>query len=405
VISLVSKFAFKCNLRRYNSGPTSELHTYATECLGVLRCDSHSWVERSEFAGEYESEFAGEYSLEEAARSLRGEAARSLCEAAKRGDAKAQLAMGFRPHGLLTFSEDWFTWMLQAEQQGDSDACFALGLTLVIGDLEQQTHHGQPVHHPHPAPAREDSRLPEAKLWLTKSAFEHRSAEALQLLGMIDCWQHGMFGNAGQQTAAGSGEDKSDRFPFQRHFEKLLEEDPAAIVASNLGAEEIYNIAAGGMALSLLEDGADLDTPYAHFATTKWRDYMYQSAARKSRGDIRAVFSGEWSKLSDAEKAAFTSPPSFAGAAAKPSTDDTQAEPASTAASAPDSNAAAGEKLSAFCLSCLQRLGNDAIEWVNGAFSGDIIDAVKAAAERGDAKAQNAVGFLCIKGVVGQHNG
>jgi hypothetical protein len=186
------------------------------------------------------------------------------------------------------------------------------------------------------------------------------------------------------------------------------------------------------------------------------------------------VLVGEWSKLSDVEKAAFTTPPSFAGArvtsdeggsssstthhsrarvrvvglvsatsshrngregtrgafdrstgryavrlsdgkeisvkpgnlepdpdhhhtpaaAAKPSTDDTQYdEPASTAVSASDSAAAVTERLHAFSISCVRRLGKDIKTWLDVEFSRDL-DAVKAAAERGDAKAQYAIGFL-----------
>ena len=79
---------------------------------------------------------------------------------------------------------------------------------------------------------------------------------------------------------------------------------------------------------------------------------------------------------------------------AKPSTDDTHDEPASTIVRPSDSTAAVGEELRAFCKSCAQRLVDDIDTWVDGAdFSGDI-DAAKAAAERGDAKAQYALGFL-----------
>jgi hypothetical protein len=86
-------------------------------------------------------------------------------------------------------------------------------------------------------------------------------------------------------------------------------------------------------------------------------------------------------------------------AAAMPSTDDTHDddEPASIAVSASDSTAAVAEKLLAFCQSCMERLGSDIQTWVNGEFSGNI-DAVKAAAERGDAKAQYAIGFMMSSG-------
>ena len=83
-----------------------------------------------------------------------------------------------------------------------------------------------------------------------------------------------------------------------------------------------------------------------------------------------------------------------AAAAAKPSTDDTHDdEPASTAASASDSTAAVAEKLLTFSHSCVHRLGEDIKTWVDGKFSRDV-NVVKAAAERGDAKAQYAVGFM-----------
>jgi hypothetical protein len=83
-------------------------------------------------------------------------------------------------------------------------------------------------------------------------------------------------------------------------------------------------------------------------------------------------------------------------AAAKPSTDDDthDNDSASIAAViASDSTAAMGEKLRAFCESCVERMGEDIISWVDSEFSGDL-NAVKAAAERGDAKAQYALGFL-----------
>jgi hypothetical protein len=76
-----------------------------------------------------------------------------------------------------------------------------------------------------------------------------------------------------------------------------------------------------------------------------------------------------------------------------PSADDTHDdERASTAVNASDSAAAVAEKLRAFCKSCKDRLGEDIRSWVDG------VNAVKAAAERGDAKAQYAVGFLMIYG-------
>jgi hypothetical protein len=71
------------------------------------------------------------------------------------------------------------------------------------------------------------------------------------------------------------------------------------------------------------------------------------------------------------------------------------AMPSSDTVSTSDSTTALAEKLLAFCQSCTDRLGDDIKTWVDGEFSGDI-DAVKDAAERGDAKAQYAIGFLKI---------
>jgi hypothetical protein len=92
-------------------------------------------------------------------------------------------------------------------------------------------------------------------------------------------------------------------------------------------------------------------------------------------------------------------------AAAVPSTDDTHDdEPASTTVSAFDSTAAVAEKLDAFCRSCTDRLGEDIVTWVNGEFSGSVA-AVKAAARRGDAKAQYAIGFMmAFRGMSGGYD-
>jgi hypothetical protein len=87
-------------------------------------------------------------------------------------------------------------------------------------------------------------------------------------------------------------------------------------------------------------------------------------------------------------------------AAAKPSMDATHDdEPASTVVSASDSTAAVAEKLLAFYTTCLDRLGEDIETWFDGEFSRDI-HAVKAAAERGDAKAQYIVGFMTTFDVI-----
>jgi TPR repeat protein len=122
------------------------------------------------------------------------------------------------------------------------------------------------------------------------------------------------------------------------------------------------------------------------------RDKQKKAAAGAAGG------SGE-DKSEEAEKAAFTSPPSFDGAAAKPSTVDTQDEPTSTTVSASDSTTAVAEKLRACCSSCTKRQYEDIKTWVLSELSGDF-DAVKAAARRGDAKAQYAFGFMMICGVI-----
>jgi hypothetical protein len=84
---------------------------------------------------------------------------------------------------------------------------------------------------------------------------------------------------------------------------------------------------------------------------------------------------------------------------AKSSTDDTRDEPASTTVRSSDSTSAVGERLRAFCESCMERLGDEIDTWVHGEFSSNIAP-VKAAAERGDAKAQHAIGFMMLSGFI-----
>jgi TPR repeat protein len=170
-----------------------------------------------------------------------------------------------------------------------------------------------------------------------------------------------------------------------------------------------------------LGEGADLDSPYARFIASKWRDLAKQAAAAGlSRTDLPAIranlFAGEWNKLSDAEKAAFTSPPSFAAAfrvrvptdeasssstataAADGKGDATVSAAASTSAAAdrappelgPDEGTAYVEKLESFVKSYVVALGNDLLSWVQSEYGGDM-RRLRADADRGNAKAQFAM--------------
>ena len=129
-------------------------------------------------------------------------------------------------------------------------------------------------------------------------------------------------------AAGGSGEDKRDTFTSSDFYE-LAEEDPA----------EAGRLMAG----ALLGDGEDRDSPFAHFIASKWRELLDQTTADESPPDIRAMLAGEWSKLSDAEKAAFTSPPSFA-AAARVTTDEASSSSTATAVSTAASTSAAVDR-------------------------------------------------------------
>jgi TPR repeat protein len=80
--------------------------------------------------------------------------------------------------------------------------------------------------------------------------------------------------------------------------------------------------------------------------------------------------------------------------------DDTTDAPDSTAVGASNSAAALAEKLGAFIQSCKERMFDDIQTWVDGEFSSGDYDAVKAAAERGDAKAQYAIGFMMTYGFI-----
>jgi hypothetical protein len=127
-----------------------------------------------------------------------------------------------------------------------------------------------------------------------------------------------------RQTEEGRG----GRLEGVQECQELAEADPAA--------------AARMMAESMLRDGADLDSPFAHFIASKWQDFVRQAAAAGcvDRSDIRVMVDGEWSKLSDAEKAAFTTPPSFA--AARVPTDEASTSSTATAAADEKRDAAVG---------------------------------------------------------------
>jgi hypothetical protein len=195
-------------------------------------------------------------------------------------------------------------------------------------------------------------------------------------------------------AAGGFGEDERER-----RFAETLETDPAG--AGRLLAE------------TLLGQGADLDSPFAYFIASKWREGPDQAAADDaSATDLRAMLAGEWSKLSDAEKATCTSPPSFAAAARVGVTTD-EASSSSTATAAADEkrdaavSAAASTtaafdralltlrsdegttyvtKLDSFVKSHLLSVREDIKAWFRSEYGGDM-RRLRADADRGDAKA------------------
>jgi hypothetical protein len=206
------------------------------------------------------------------------------------------------------------------------------------------------------------------------------------------------------KKAAAGGSREVDSVELARRLAELAERDPAA---------------AGRFAETLLEVGADLDSPYAHFIASTWPHFANQTSAYDSPSDLRAMVAGEWSKLSDAEKAAFTSPPSFpaaarvrvttdeasssstATAAADEKRDATGIDAASTSAAAdraspelkPDERTAYAEKLvSSVHDSYILGMAKDMQSWVQSA-SGLDLRRLRADADRGDAKAQLAVAF------------
>jgi hypothetical protein len=206
-------------------------------------------------------------------------------------------------------------------------------------------------------------------------------------------------------AAGGFGEDERER-----QFAETLETDPAG--AGRLLAE------------SLLGQGADLDSPFAYFIASKWREGPDQAAADDtSATDLRAMFACEWSKLSDAEKAAFTSPPFFAAAARVGVTTD-EASSSSTATAAADekrdaavsaaaSTSAAFDralltlrsdegttyvtKLDSFVKSYILSVREDIKSWIRSEYGGDM-RRLRADADRGDAKAQFARSFFPKEG-------
>jgi hypothetical protein len=133
---------------------------------------------------------------------------------------------------------------------------------------------------------------------------------------------------AADAAGGGSGEEKWDN--LARRIDELDEADPASVaVARRLMTE------------GLLGHGADLDTPYAHFVASKWQAFAEQTAADASVDFSPDVLAGEWSKLSDAEQAAFTSPSSFP-AAARVATDEASSSSTAIAAADKKGNATVG---------------------------------------------------------------
>jgi hypothetical protein len=191
-----------------------------------------------------------------------------------------------------------------------------------------------------------------------------------------------------------------------KQLDKLQAEDPAT--AGRL------------VARSLLEDGADLDSPFAHFVASKWHDFPVQRAADgiADLADLTDVLDREWRKLSAAEKAAFTSPLSFAAAArvrvptdeasssstataaADEKRDATVSAAASTSAAAdrapptlkPDEGTAYEDKLDSFVGGYILSMGKDMISWIRSEYGGDL-RRLRADADRGEAKAQLAIDF------------
>jgi TPR repeat protein len=176
------------------------------------------------------------------------------------------------------------------------------------------------------------------------------------------------------------------------------------------------------MAERLLGHAADLDSPYAHFVGSKWRDLMQQGALYENV-DLRAMLAtlaAEWSKLSDAEKAAspsfaaaaaadLASSSSTATAAADEKRDATVGDAASTSAAANgdraslepriDEGTAYAKKLYPFVQSYVLALRDDMKYWVQSEYGGDL-RRLRADADRGDAKAQLAMSFFTTDGNV-----
>jgi hypothetical protein len=128
--------------------------------------------------------------------------------------------------------------------------------------------------------------------------------------------ERGKQKKAAAGAAGGSGENMSDR----RFYELKEAADPAK--TGRMFAEYVPG------------HGADLDSPYAHFVASRCRDCVERVDGTV---DLRVMLDREWSKLSDAEKAAFTSPPSFAAAARVRVTTDEASSSSTTATAAANS--------------------------------------------------------------------
>jgi hypothetical protein len=224
-------------------------------------------------------------------------------------------------------------------------------------------------------------------------------------------------GEQKKAAAGGSREDKGDG--LARQLDVLEKADPATTRV---------------MVEMLLGRGADLDSPYAHFVASKWQGLLGQPAADAgialdvapyaldgtTLSAMRGMLDGEWSNLSDAEKAAFTSPPSFAAAARVGVTTD-EASSSSTAPAAadgkrdaavvgaaastsaaagraplelkPNEGTAYGTKLHSSVNSYVLGVAEDMLSWFRSEYGGDF-RRLRADADRGDAKAQLAMSFF-----------
>ena len=84
--------------------------------------------------------------------------------------------------------------------------------------------------------------------------------------------------------------------------------------AGDVTSPGLLAVLARQFAKNVLGDDADLATPYAHFVASNF-DAFAQSlldGGREGKEKVRATLAVQWSELSEAEKAKFTSPPAFA---------------------------------------------------------------------------------------------